>query len=83
MLKLAKDIISNNPIALKIFSKNFFEFSIYHQVLGSKAIFILILLLNYYSAKKQVGKNDLFGPVSPNNFEIIFIILEKTVAIKM
>lgn len=44
-------------------------------------MFLLMLLLNYYSVEKQGGKKGLIWPVDPSNFEIIFISLTKTIVV--
>ena len=42
---------------------------------------LLMLLLNYYCAKKQRGKKDLIWPISLDNFKMIFILLAKIIAV--
>ena len=79
--KLAKNIISKNPIVFKLFLEKVFIFFLCHWILGLEATLLLILLLNHQFAKKQVGKKDFIWPISSNNFIIIFILLAKTIAI--
>lgn len=44
---------------------------------------MLMLLLNYYSAKKRGGKRDLVWPISPINFKVVFTLLAKITAVKI
>lgn len=57
--KLAKDIISKNLINSKVFLEIILEFPLYNQIVGLKAMFLLMLLLNHYFIKKQGSKKDL------------------------
>ena len=59
MFELAENAISKNPIISKVCLEKILEFLLRHQILGLKAMFLLVLLLNYFPAKKQGGKKDL------------------------
>ena len=81
ILKLVKDAISKNLFIFKVFLKKVFKFFLCHQILGFKTRFFVMLLLNYYFAKKQVGKRDPIWLVGLDNFKIIFILLVEIIAI--
>ena len=74
MSKLAKNIINKSLIVFKIFLKKVLKLLLYHQILSFKATFILMLLLNYHSIKKQDSKKILIELISPSNFEVIFTL---------
>lgn len=79
--KLAANIVGKGLVIFKILLKKIFELRLHYQVLGFIAMFILVSLLNYYSAKKQSNKKNLVGFISPSNFKIVFALLAKLVAI--
>ena len=81
--KLAKDAVSKNPIISKVCLEKILEFPPCYRILGLKAILLLVLLLDYYSAEKQGGKKNLIWPISSSGFKIIFIPLVEIIAIKM
>lgn len=47
MLEVATDAISKNLIVLQIFLKKVLKLILYHYVIGFRAIYILMSLLNY------------------------------------
>lgn len=57
--KLTTDTISKNPIVFKVFSEKVHKLYPRHFILGLKATFILLPLLDPQSAKKQGSKKDL------------------------
>ena len=59
IFELAKNIVSKSLIVFKVFSEKIFLFFLQHWIFGLKAMFLPILLLNYYFAKKQGSKKDL------------------------
>ena len=75
MSKLTKDAVNKNPIVYKLFLKKISKLFLYHQILGLSTIFLLMLLLNYCSIKKQSNRKDLIWPIGFNNFKIVFILL--------
>ena len=79
--ELTKNAINKSLIIFKIFLKKVLEFSLHYQIVGFKATFILMLLLNHHFAKKQGRKKDLIRLISFNNFKIIFTLLKKLIAI--
>lgn len=79
--ELARYIFSKSLINSKFFSKQVFELSLQHCLLGFRAMFILMLVLNHHSAKKQGNKRDLVWLISLNSFEMVFILLAKAIAI--
>lgn len=83
LLELTTNAISKNPIVYKIFSKKFFKFSLYHQSLGLKAMFILMPTLCYLFAEKQSGKKDMIGSCGAGGLKMVFKLLVKTIAIKV
>lgn len=64
MSKLAINAISKNLMIAKVFSKNIFELSLYHQLFSFRVVFILIPLLNNCFAKKQSYKKNAVKPIS-------------------
>ena len=81
MSELAKDIVRESQIIFMIFLKKILEFFSHHQIVGLRAIFLLMPLLNYYSAEKQDGKKDLVRLISPSSFKIVFILLVETIVV--
>lgn len=81
--KLATNIIDKGLVASKVFLKKIFKLSLQYQIVDFRAIFILILLLNYYFIKKYDRKKDLIGFFGLSNFKKIFILLAKLVTIQI
>lgn len=81
VFKLAKNVINKNPIIFKVFPKKVFKLSPRYWVLSFGVIFILIPLLNHRFVKKLDGKKNLVRLVGSNNFEIVFTLLAKVLAI--
>ena len=50
--KLTKNAISENSIVFKVFLKKILQFLLYYQIFDLKAMFLLMLLLNYSSIEK-------------------------------
>ena len=80
-LKLAKNVISKNSIISKIFLKEIFKFLPHYCILSLKAIFLLMLLLNYCFVEKQGSKRNLIWPIGHNNFKMILTLLAEAIAI--
>lgn len=49
--------------------------------MGLEVMFILILILNYYSIEKQNSKKDAIRAVNFNGFKVIFILLAKALIV--
>ena len=81
MSKLAEDTISKNPIISKVCLEKILEFSLCHRILGLRATFLLVPLLDYCFVEKQGGKKNLVWPISLGFFEIVFILLAETITI--
>lgn len=79
--ELAKDTFSKNLIISKVFLQKILEFSLRYSFFGLKVVFMLMPLLYHCFVEKQGGKKDSSKHISPNNFEIIFALLAKTIAI--
>ena len=56
--QINKDTISKNPIVFKVFLEKIIEFFSYYRVFNLKTMFLLILLPNYCSKKKQNSKKN-------------------------
>ena len=78
--ELAKNAINQSSIIFKILLK-VFKLFLYYQIFDFRAMFILMLLLNYHFIEKQNGKKILIRSISLSSFEIIFILLAKTIII--
>ena len=78
---MTKDVYSKNPIVFKVFLDKIPEFLLRHRISSLGVTFLLMLLLIHCSAKKQSSKKDLILLIGPNNFEIVFILLEETIAV--
>ena len=72
-----------DPVISKVFSKKILKLRLCNCVLGFEATLMLMLLLNYCSAKKQGSKKNTIRPIGLSNFEIVFTLLAKAVAIQM
>ena len=81
MFKLVKDTISKNLIAFKVFLEKVLKFPLCYQILGFKATFILMPLLNNCFLEKKNSKKDLIGLINPTSFKIIITLLAKIIAI--
>ena len=77
--ELAEDTISKNPIISKVFLKKILKFLPRYQIFGLRAMFLLVLLLDYCSAKKRGGKPDPIWPIAPDR--MLLILLTKTIVI--
>lgn len=44
---------------------------------------MLVPLLDYCFVEKQGGKRDFVCPIGPNNFEMVFTILAKKIAVEI
>lgn len=83
MSELAASVVGEGPVVFMVLSEEILELGPRHRFLDFGATFMLVPLLNYYSAEKRGGKKDLVGPVSPNGFKVIFILLIELVAIQV
>ena len=81
LFKLAKDTVSKSPIISKVCLEKIFEFFLCYQIFGLKATFLLVLLLNHCLAKKRSYKRDLILSINLGGFEIVLILLAKTIII--
>lgn len=81
MSELAINAVCKNLIVSKIFLQKILKLGLYYQVLDFRAIFILILLLNYYYTEKLDSKKDLVEFIGLSNLEIVFILLAKAIAV--
>lgn len=79
--KLAVDTVDKSLVVFKIFSKKIWKFGLYYQVFSFGAIFIFIILLNYWFIEKQDAKKDLVSCLNLSNFKIVFILFAKMVVI--
>lgn len=81
MFKLAKDIVSKNSIVSKVFLEKILKLSLCYQVFCFERTFMLMPALNQHFMEKQDSKKNLVEPVGTNDFEIIFTLLVKIIAI--
>ena len=79
--QLAEDAVSKSPIISKICLEKILEFFSHHRIFGLKVIFLLVSLLDYRPMEKRGGKRDLIWPIGSSGFEMVFILLTKTIAI--
>ena len=83
MFKLAKNIVNKSLIVSKAVLEKIEKLFLYHWIIVLKAMFILILLLNYCSIEKKSCKKDLIWPIGVSSFIIIFILLTKLMEIQV
>lgn len=76
-------LFSKSLIVPKILFKKSLKFNLCHWGLGLRAMFILILTLYYFLAKKQGVERDIVASYSIGNFKMIFTLLAKTIVIKV
>ena len=81
--ELAKNAVSKNPIISKACLEKILEFPLRYWILGLKAIFLLVPLLDHCFIEKQGNKENLIWPIDPSGFEIVFTLLAKIIAIEM
>ena len=83
MSELAKDTVSKNLIISKVCLEKILEFFLRYRILSLRAMLLLVLLLDHYSAEKRGGKKDLIWPIGLGGFEIVFTLLAETIAIEV
>ena len=81
--ELAKNIFNKNLLVSKVLLKKIFEYLLYHSILNVKGMFLLMPSLNYFFTELQGNKRDLIWPIGLGNFEIVFILLAKLIAIQI
>ena len=83
IFELAKNAISKSLIIFKVFLEKLLEIFLCHRIVGFDATFLLMPLLNHCLVEKQDGKKNSIWLIGLGSFEMILILLAKTIAIKM
>lgn len=81
IFELAVDAVGKDPFVSKFFLEKILKLSLGHWVFNFEAMFILVLLLNYYTIEKWSNKKDLVRLINSSCFKIVFILLAKVVVI--
>lgn len=81
ILQVTINIVNKNLVIFIKILQRILKFNVYYWDFSFKIIFVLILILYYYIIKKQNVKQNIIRISSLKNFNIIFVLIIKIIAI--